>query len=64
MLLLDGRERRHCVAAAAAAALAAILYLNTLPAQFTFDDSFAVVRPPRSPATASHQRCLPAVRGC
>lgn len=29
--------------AAAAAAVAAAAFLNTLPAQFTFDDSFAVV---------------------
>ena len=48
MPLPDGRQRQrahHWVAAAAASALAAVLYLNTLPAQFTFDDSFAVVRP-------------------
>lgn len=30
--------------AAVAAAVAAAAYLNTIPAQFTFDDSFAVVR--------------------
>ena len=36
-------RRRARLAAAVAAAVAAAAYLNTLPAQFTFDDSFAVV---------------------
>lgn len=36
-------RRRSTLLAAVAAAVAAAAFLNTLPAQFTFDDSFAVV---------------------
>lgn len=42
---MAGREgtRRHLLPSLLLAAVAAGVYLNTLPAQFTFDDSFAVV---------------------
>ncbi|KAL4459052.1 hypothetical protein ABPG75_013917 [Micractinium tetrahymenae] len=36
-------HRRSCLLAAVSAAVAAVAFLNTLPAQFTFDDSFAVL---------------------
>ncbi len=41
----DGRTRRAPLGLVLAA-VAAAAYLNTLPAEFTFDDSFAVVSHP------------------
>lgn len=45
---VSARQPRRLSPALVLAAVAAAAYLNTLPAQFTFDDSFAVVRPPGS----------------
>ena len=42
---MEGRTgtHRHLLPSLLVAAVAAGVHLNTLPAQFTFDDSFAVV---------------------
>ena len=57
------RRRRLPLVPLLLAAIAAGVYANTLTAQFTFDDSFAIVRGGRSRGGACVAACARACRG-